>query len=158
MFFGYYNSISAEIFGRPQGRQLKAPTKSWMCNNVSHVCCFAVAIPQSTMEQVCEKNATKCCTKNQDITAEGNSLFALDVNCCFQFKMTTNAIRMGWRTECVLTFVIVIPLRPICCHETAQSSSTHVPTTRPFVDLEQTRMIAKWFWRKVLGNWIIRKG
>lgn len=99
MFSGYYNSISAEIFGRPQGRQLKAPTKSWMCNNVSHVCCFAVAIPQPTMEQVCEKNATKCCTKNQDITAEGNSLFALDVNCCFQFKMTTNAIRMGWRTR-----------------------------------------------------------
>lgn len=44
---------------------------------------------------------------------------------------------------CVLTFVIVIPFRPICCHETAQRGSAHVSTTRPFIDLEQSWVISK---------------
>lgn len=67
--------------------------------------------------------------------------------------MTRKAIRI----VDVLTFVIVILFRPICCHETAQSSPTHVPTTRPFVDLEQAGMIAEWFRRKVFGDCWWRK-
>lgn len=50
---------------------------------------------------------------------------------------------------CVLTFVIVVLFRPICCHETPQSGSTHVPAARPLIDLEETGMIAEGFRRKV---------
>lgn len=84
------------------------------------------------MEQVCEKQSRKRISSGDDESGDKN--------------------------ERVLTFVIVIPFWPICCHETAQSGSTHVPTARPFVDLEQSRMVAKRFRREVFGDCWKRKG
>lgn len=56
-----------------------------------------------------------------------------------------------------LTFVVVL-LRPICCDEATQSSSTDVLTAWPFADFEESWVVAKWLWRKVLGDYIRRKG
>lgn len=86
----------------------------------------------------------KTSASNRDITAEGN----------FSSWSLAIVLPIGDDERCdknVLTFIIVIPFRPICCHETAQSAA-HVPTARPFIDLEQPGMIAKRLRRKVFGN------
>lgn len=95
------------------------------------------------MERVCSKRAPRT------ETLPRKEIFLLD---CWRL-----CLPIGDDERCdknVLTFVIVIPFRPICCHETAQSA-THVPTARPFIDLEQPGMIAKRLRRKVFGNFCI---
>lgn len=71
---------------------------------------------------------------------------------CLYFRL--QFYRWGMRTiNMVLTFIIVILFWPISCHEATQSSAAHVPTARPFIDLEQPRMIAKRLWRVIFRDW-----
>ena len=109
--------------------------------------CTFVQFEIATMERVCKR-----CTKKKQRHYRGRE-FSLDVNCCLPIWDDDEEKRDKNEGEaCVLTFIVVIPFRPICCHETAQSGSTHVPTARPLINLEQSRVISKWFWREIFGN------